>query len=119
MPFCRQLIARFRIPQPFIAAHRWIAPGRKLDPSDWPNADLIAWIAALYTTPQPPPPLVMEYLGLPVFQRAELNGPIAGYLPSDSTVTIDATEGPGYTANTGHLASGWGFVDMRQLRRKL
>lgn len=46
---CLDLIARYDIRQEHIAAHRWVAPGRKLDPSDWSDPDLHAWIASLYT----------------------------------------------------------------------
>lgn len=55
---CLLLIERYQIPQRFIVAHRWIATpfGRKSDPSDWPDADLHTWIAALYPPPLPPAP---------------------------------------------------------------
>jgi N-acetyl-anhydromuramyl-L-alanine amidase AmpD len=45
---CKHLIRAYHISQGRILAHRWIAPGRKSDPSDWPDAELKAWIAALY-----------------------------------------------------------------------
>ena len=47
---CRDLIHDYRIPQSRIFAHRWIAPGRKIDPTDWPDQELRNWIASLYTT---------------------------------------------------------------------
>jgi len=45
---CRGLIARYHIPQSRIAAHRWTAPRRKADPTDWNDRALHTWIAALY-----------------------------------------------------------------------
>ena len=51
---CLYLIDRYHIPQHLVVAHRWIAPDRKSDPSDWSNDGLTAWIAALYQ-PQSPP----------------------------------------------------------------
>lgn len=38
------LIARYPIKEPYVAAHRWIAPTRKTDPTDWPDRELIPWI---------------------------------------------------------------------------
>jgi hypothetical protein len=45
---CKHLITTYGIRQDRILAHRWIAPGRKADPSDWPDQELHAWIDALY-----------------------------------------------------------------------
>lgn len=42
------LIAHYPIKQPFVVAHRWIAPGRKEDPTDWPDRELIPWIDARF-----------------------------------------------------------------------
>lgn len=55
---CLYLIGRYRIPQRLVTCHRWIAPGRKPDPTNWSNDDLTAWIAALYSpqSPSPTPP---------------------------------------------------------------
>lgn len=47
---CRQLLADHpTIRKSGIVAHRWIAlpPGRKADPTDWPDAAFMAWIAGL------------------------------------------------------------------------
>jgi hypothetical protein len=44
---CQYLMARYRIPNRLIVAHRWIAPNRKYDPTDWPDEVLRPWIAAL------------------------------------------------------------------------
>lgn len=45
---CRMLIAKYDIPQAKIAAHRWIAPQRRSDPTNWADDKLKAWIAGLY-----------------------------------------------------------------------
>lgn len=107
---CRGLIARHTIQQPYVVAHRWIAPGRKSDPTNWPNIALNAWIADLYAPVPPPPPAPKVYrvAGLPVYQRQDLTGPLAGHLDSGAHVAIDAT----YENGAGHLASGLGFVDV-------
>ena len=44
---CRTLMARYRITSAWVVAHRWIAPDRKVDPTDWPDAELRDWICAL------------------------------------------------------------------------
>jgi hypothetical protein len=41
------LLARFRIPQDLIVAHRWIAPTRKSDPRGWSDEQLLAWTTDL------------------------------------------------------------------------
>lgn len=46
--------------------------------------------------------------GLPIYQRQDLTGPLAGWLPSGAAALIDMT----YPNGAGHLASGAGFVDM-------
>lgn len=45
---CRYLIERYHIRQSMVVAHRWIAPSRRSDPTDWPDAELKPWIASLY-----------------------------------------------------------------------
>ncbi len=50
---CRHLIAQYGIEQGQIVAHRWLTPGRKIDPTDWPDSELHTWIADLYG-PLPP-----------------------------------------------------------------
>lgn len=54
---CRKLIADHEIRQEMVIAHRWWAPNRKADPTDWPDVVLRAWIAALYAPATPHPPL--------------------------------------------------------------
>lgn len=48
---CQSLITKYSIPQSRIAAHRWIAPERRSDPTDWPDPALASWIADLYAGP--------------------------------------------------------------------
>lgn len=45
---CKQLITKYNIRRSMVVAHRWIAPGRKKDPSDWDDNGLMAWIEELY-----------------------------------------------------------------------
>lgn len=49
--------------------------------------------------------------GAIVYQRQDLTGPVAGELPSGAQAEIDVL----YPNGAGHLASGLGFVDMRNL----
>jgi len=51
---CRDLISRYSIPQGNIKAHRWLTPQTRRDPTDWPDAALRTWIAALYASPGQP-----------------------------------------------------------------
>jgi N-acetyl-anhydromuramyl-L-alanine amidase AmpD len=47
------LISQYHIQQRYVVAHRWIAPGRRADPTDWPDSELIPWIAARFTNAWP------------------------------------------------------------------
>jgi len=53
---CRKLIDAYPIAEVNIAAHRWVAPDRKIDPTDWNDSDFKAWIASLYT------PTIVRYV---------------------------------------------------------
>jgi N-acetyl-anhydromuramyl-L-alanine amidase AmpD len=44
---CRMLIAKYGIDTSRIVAHRWIAPDRRSDPTDWSDVALLAWINEL------------------------------------------------------------------------
>lgn len=44
---CRMLMAKYGIGPDRIVAHRWIAPDRRSDPTDWSNEALLAWIREL------------------------------------------------------------------------
>lgn len=86
--------------------------GRPECPGMFVNLDTIAASANATTAPG-----VYRFDPLAVYERADLTGKIAKYLPSDSQqdLRIDATSGPGYAPHAGHLADGSGFVDMRRL----
>lgn len=104
---CLLLIERYDIPQRMVAAHRWIAPGRKPDPTDWLDEELHAWIAALYSGRNRLGP--RKVLGLPIYQRQSGNGPIAGYLGPNDPIEIDMI----YPADgTAHLRDSRGFVHL-------
>lgn len=45
---CKLLITKYEIRRSMVVAHRWIAPARKVDPTDWPDVALMAWIEELY-----------------------------------------------------------------------
>jgi len=79
-------------------------------------AQVNAWMTQERGQPGPQPGAYI-FRGLPIWQRADLTGPIAGYLSGDSVITIDAVEGPGYAPTAGHLADERGFVDMSKLDR--
>lgn len=104
---CVVLIERYEIPQRMVVAHRWIAPGRKPDPSDWDDDELHEFIAGLYAGRNRLGS--RRVLGLPVYQRQVGTGPIAGYLRAGDVIEIDQT----YPADgTAHLKSGLGFVRL-------
>lgn len=108
---CRQLVVKYQIEQRMVVAHRWIAQpaGRKADPTNWPDTMLHIWISGLYVTPPPAPPAkVYRVRGLPVYQRPDLTGTLAGHLDSGTQVAIDKT----YPNGAGHLETGLGFVDL-------
>lgn len=82
---CRLLIVRYDIPATMIAAHRWIAPKRKSDPTDWSDASMHAWIATL-SAPEPPaadPPLLGSASCTQAQAEAYLTAHGAGYTALD------------------------------------
>lgn len=104
---CLLLIARYDIPQRMVVAHRWVAPSRREDPTDWPNDQLQSWIASLYSGRNRLGP--RKVLGLPIYQRQNGIGPIAGYLGPNDPIEIDVI----YPADgTAHLKDARGFVHL-------
>ena len=99
----RDILARHALVPAQIARHLDVAvpAGRKTDPAGFPFA---AWQAALHAH-------TYTVQGVPIYQRQDRVGPLAGYLASGDRVTIDAT----YPNGGGHLADGRGFVDMAAL----
>ena len=98
----RWLMALYVIAPPMIETHRKIAlpAGRKSDPAGWGDAEFYAWRGSLI-------PIAKTYVvrGLPVYQRSDRVGVVAGYVHEGDTVDIDNPE-------NGHLSSGLGFLDM-------
>lgn len=45
---CKLLVQKYLIAKAMVVAHRWIAPTRKVDPTDWDDRGLMAWIDQLY-----------------------------------------------------------------------
>jgi len=99
----RALVAQYRIVPDMVTRHLDIAlpKGRKTDPAGFP---WLPFKAALYE----PEPKVYRVRGLPIYQRQDLTGALAGVLASGESVSIDAT----YPNGAGHDALGRGFVDM-------
>ena len=99
----RDILARHALVPAQIARHLDVAvpAGRKTDPAGFPFA---AWQAALHAH-------TYTVQGVPIYQRPDLTGPVAGYLAPGDMVAIDAT----YPNGGGHLADGRGFVDMAAL----
>jgi N-acetyl-anhydromuramyl-L-alanine amidase AmpD len=109
---CRHLITTYRIRQDRILAHRWIAPGRKSDPSDWPDQELREWIAGLYETETAHLPRAPHWYRVPegiravVRYQAHADGDrnTGAFLSPNSRVHISKWEG-----DWGQLTLG-GFV---------
>ena len=104
----RQLIHQYAIPVERIETHGQIAlPGpyiRKHDPSDWSHAAFVVWRDQLVT----PLAWPSRCIGLPIYQRSDRTGALAGYLNSGDQVVID-------NLSNGHLADSRGFVDIAGL----
>lgn len=99
----RDLLTRYHLTPAQIARHLDVAvpAGRKSDPAGFPFA---AWVASLHADPY-------VVRGVPIFQRSDRRGPLAGYLSPGERVMIDAT----YPDGGGHLADRRGFIDMAAL----
>lgn len=72
---CRYLILRYPIQPEYVVAHRWIAPHRRDDPTDWPDAELKPWIASLFA-----PSAAGTYrtrTPVAIFETPTARGPIA------------------------------------------
>jgi hypothetical protein len=111
--WCKQKIALYHIQQTRIAAHRWIAPDRKKDPSDWPDAELRAWIAGLYVTATLP---AMVYyrakVNLNCRQGPGTDYPVALVMQAGETAGFDTTKQGEVIDGNGlwlHRADGIGF----------
>lgn len=106
---CQSLISRYNIERLDVVRHLDIATpkGRKTDPAPpafpWPS-----FANSLYMDVPPVAPRAYTVAGLPIYQRQDMTGPLAGHLTSGDTVLIDAI----YANGAGHDASGRGFVDL-------
>lgn len=120
---CRSKIAQWHIPLSRIAAHRWVAPRRKQDPTDWPDDALRAWIGHLYTLPIGETTYRVILDGTRVREGAGVSFPIARFgtggpqilLPRDFTFVSDGERlGEMVAGSTRwiHVAqpAPWGFV---------
>jgi len=101
---CRDKVATHRIVRLDLVRHADIATpkGRKTDPAGFPYAVFVDSVYAV--APAPPAYTAYAVLGLPVYQRPEMTGPLWGYLLPGEHVQIDAS---------GHLLDGRGWVDVR------
>lgn len=74
-----------------------------------------AQIRADLAKPAPPAKQLQAYraIGLPIYQRQDGAGPLAGHLQPDEPVLVDMV----YANGMGHLLDGRGFVDLDGLRR--
>lgn len=108
----QDLMGAYSIPLSLIETHGQIAiPGpydRKKDPTDWPHAAFLEWRATL--APVSPPPTTFKVRGVPVYQRADIAGPLAGYLFSGDVVEVDQVKN-----GVAHLKNGLGFFDADAL----
>lgn len=104
-----ELLRRFYIPQGLTTV-RTVTP-RYAPSSDGNNPqryadDVIATVLRWQGDDQTPRSYRVR--GLPIYQRQDLTGPLAGQLTTHTMVTVDAT----YPNGAGHLADGRGFVDL-------
>lgn len=110
---CRFLIARHPITQRNVAAHRWIAPGRKFDPTDWPDEQLRPWITALFSAPATP---YRVKAPMWISETPTPRGPIAlggqALVWTDDIVLIDEVKN-----DMAHTANGVGFLPIGGLEK--
>jgi N-acetylmuramoyl-L-alanine amidase len=109
---CQALISRYNIERADVVRHLDIAipKGRKTDPAPpfpWP-----AFADSLYMDVPPIAARAYHVVGVPIYQKQDMTGPLAGHLTSGDTVLIDAV----YANGAGHDANGRGFVDLDGLR---
>lgn len=118
----RYLINRYHIPQPYVAPHRWIATGRKFDPTNWPDEQLRPWIASLYG-PSVDAPIAYRFrFPQVVYTARDENSPVAAgdfngglvYQAGDVVQIGDIASGWAWI-KTGQGTTGPGFVPLRVL----
>lgn len=131
----KHYIERFGIAEHMIETHRKVAlpAGRKVDPSDWPDADFYSWRASLFAAPAPQPPqgghTYRVRAGATAVVREAPQRPPKGHpdnialggtarLAAGTVVVGDGfTQGEtvGGDARWLHLADGTGFVHISAL----
>lgn len=100
---CRRLIAAYAIPRSGIAAHRHVAQplGRKVDPTDWNDAQFKTWADSLYVTDPlrartipGPPGIAPSYCSIPVAEFYAARGGLAsnGYPLGDEYQSAFGTD---------------------------
>ncbi len=107
----RQLCDDYPIPADRVEPHGQVAlPGpyiRKRDPTDWPYPAFVLWRDQVLT----PPTWPAKVIGLPIYQRSDHSGALAGYLHTGDEVVID-------DLSNGHLQDHRGFVDLKGLEAR-
>lgn len=111
----RCVAALGRYPTARVVGHRDIArPGHG---TTCPGATWLHWQQMLHTQiaalQRPRVPARVVAKGLPIYQRPELDGPLAGHLATGESVVIDAT----YPNGAGHVQDGRGFIDLDGVER--
>lgn len=106
----QNLMRDHRIPAGMVETHRAVArpKGRKSDPEGWDDQAFYAWRATLAPAPLPD---YMHVRGVPIYQREDRTGTVAGYLTPKDTVEV----GKRYADGGVWLADGRGFIDGNSL----
>lgn len=109
----QQLCRQHSIKSTMIDTHGYVAlPGpyiRKIDPTNWPRPEFLAWRDALFVTAKQ-----YRVVGLPVYQQSDHTGPLWGYLVPGQSVTIDDPSN-GHVSMLDGVPAGIGFVDTNGL----
>ncbi len=110
----QELCKSYAIPSTQVDTHGQVAlPGpyvRKVDPTDWPHPDFIAWRDSVLRPPAKP----YRVMGLPVYERADHTGLLWGYLAPGQSVKIDDPNN-GHVCEVDGVTAGIGFVDLSGL----
>jgi len=121
----RQKIQQYGFPLTRIGAHKWYAPGRKQDPSDFPDDKLQAFFRSLYAAEPVAdggPYRVTSEAGARIRQGPGTTFPVAATLPdgyvfwSDGTTVGEAVAGNSnwvhFAGPTPTIPNPLGFVSM-------
>lgn len=108
----RLILQTWRLTPDSVNVHNECMSGRTCPGRHLTGAQIRADLAK--PTPRPPNLLAFRAIGLPIYQRQDGTGPLAGHLQPDESVLVDQT----YANGMGHLLDGRGFVDMDGLKRQ-